>query len=281
MNQFLSNYRAFLKESAKSDRYHGFDIRGLIRVEPFLSFLFHDWWRVDINGLEKLPSDSGALIVGNSGSFLPWPAFMLLYGLMSARLNPRRVHIAFDMDWIADERLHSLLRELGFIQYTADNVKTLLNRGELVAVFPEGAAGLARPFTWRERLIEFDWVKLMPAIETKTPIFPLATLGCDESVPVFGNLDGLAKFLKLQVFPVTPFFPWLPFPFNLASLPSKWNMSILKPLDYEEPQDRDGLEETAMKQSQFAEGEIQAELNRLLRQRWRNGNKSQSESEII
>jgi hypothetical protein len=46
-------------------------------------------------------------------------------------------------------------------------------------------------------------------------------------------------------------------------------MSILKPLVYEAPSDRDKVEETAMKQSQFAEGEVQAELNRLLRQRWR------------
>jgi hypothetical protein len=47
-------------------------------------------------------------------------------------------------------------------------------------------------------------------------------------------------------------------------------MSLLKPLSYDVAIERDMVEETAMKQSQFAEGEIQAELNRLLRQQWRH-----------
>lgn len=269
MSQFLSNYRDFLKQSTKSDKYHGFDVRALVRVEPFLSFLFHDWWRVDLTGLEKLPKEGPALIVGNSGSFLPWPAAMLLYGLMSSRTNPRRVHIVADLDWIKDERLFAFFSELGFVRFSSANMKRLFAKGELVAIFPEGAAGLARPFSARERLIEFDWIKLLPAVESGVPVFPLATLGCDEATPVLTNLDSVAKFLSLPSFPITPFFPWLPFPFNLGSLPSKWHMSVLKPLVYEASTDRDLVEETAMKQSQFAEGEIQAELNRLLRQRWR------------
>jgi 1-acyl-sn-glycerol-3-phosphate acyltransferase len=269
VSQFLSNYRDFLKQATKSDKYHGFDVRALVRVEPMLSFLFHDWWRVEFNGLEKLPKEGAALIVGNSGSFLPWPATMLLYALMSSRVNPRRLHIVADMDWIKDERLFASFLELGFVPFSSANMKRLFAKGELVAIFPEGAAGLARPFSARERLIEFDWVKLLPAVEEGVPIFPIATLGCDEAIPVLTNLDAIAKMLNLPSFPITPFFPWLPFPFNLASLPTKWNMSILKPLSYEKAEDRDLIEETSMKQSQFAEGEIQAELNRLLRQRWR------------
>lgn len=269
MSQFLSNYRDFLKQSAKSDRYHGFDMRVLARVEPILSFLFHDWWRVECNGLEKLPKDGAALIVGNSGSFLPWPAFMLLYALMSSRHNPRRLHIVADMDWITDERLFSFLRELGFVPFSSANMKRLFSKGELVAIFPEGVPGLAKPYMGRDRLNVFDWVKLFPAVEEGVPIFPLATLGCDESVPILTNMEKTAKLLNLPAFPITPFFPWLPFPLNLGSLPTKWHMSLIKPLNYEKTVERDQLEETAMRQSQFAEGEIQAELNRLLRQGWR------------
>lgn len=270
VSQFLSNYRDFLKQSAKSDRYHGFDMRVLARVEPVLSFLFHDWWRVDFNGLEKLPRDGAALIVGNSGSFLPWPAFMLLYALMSSRHNPRRVHIVADLDWIKDERLHSFLLELGFVPFSSANMKRLFARGELVAIFPEGVPGLAKPYMERDRVNVFDWVKVLPAVEENVPIFPLATLGSDEAVPILTNFEKAAKLLNLPAFPITPFFPWLPFPFNLASLPTKWHMSLIKPLSYEPAQDRDQLEETSMRQSQFAVGEIQAELNRLLRQQWRH-----------
>jgi 1-acyl-sn-glycerol-3-phosphate acyltransferase len=281
VSQFLSSYRAFLKQVVRSDRYHGFDIHILAKAEPFLSFLFHDWWRVEVTGLEKLPKEGPALIVGNSGSFLPWPGLMLLYALMSSRQSPRRLHIAADMEWIKDERLHTFLRELGFVQFSAENLKRLFAKGETVAIFPEGIEGLARPFSWRERLMEFDWVKILPAVEQGVPIYPLATLGCDESIPVLTNFEHLAKFLNLPIFPITPFFPWLPFPFNLTTLPLKWHMSLLKPLTFASPEDRDALEETAMKQSQFAEGEIQAELNRLLRQRWRQQHKPKVESESL
>ena len=139
----------------------------------------------------------------------------------------------------------------------------------MVAIFPEGVPGLAKPYMGRDRLNVFDWVKLFPAVEEGVPIFPLATLGCDESVPILTNMEKTAKLLNLPAFPITPFFPWLPFPLNLGSLPTKWHMSLIKPLNYEKTVDRDQLEETAMRQSQFAEGEIQAELNRLLRQGWR------------
>lgn len=270
MSQFLHNYRDFLKQSAKSDRYHGFDMRVLASVEPILSFLFHDWWRVEFNGLEKLPKEGPALIVGNSGSFLPWPAFMLLYAMMSSRTNPRRVHIVADLDWIKDERLHAFLLQLGFVPFSSANMKRLFHKGELVAVFPEGVPGLAKPYMGRDRLNEFDWVKLLPGVDEGVTIYPLATLGCDEAIPILTNVDKVAKLLNLPAFPITPFFPWLPFPLNLGSLPTKWHMSIIKPLSYEVSADRDVIEETAMRQSQFAEGEIQAELNRMLRQQWRH-----------
>ncbi|MBS2006118.1 MAG: 1-acyl-sn-glycerol-3-phosphate acyltransferase [Cyanobacteria bacterium SZAS TMP-1] len=270
MSQFLSNYRDFLRQSGKSDKYHGFDLRVLARVEPFLSFIYHDWWRVEFNGLEKLPSEGAGLIVGNSGSFLPWPALMLLYALMSSRTNPRRIHFVADLDWIKDERLYAFLVELGFVPFSSANMKRLFAKGELVAIFPEGISGLTRNFANRCRLIEFDWVKLLPAVEEGVTIFPLATLGCDEATPILTNLESLAKLVGLPAFPITPFFPWLPFPFNLASLPTKWQMSLLKPLTYDVAVERDKIEETVMKQAQFAEGEIQAELNRLLRQQWRH-----------
>jgi hypothetical protein len=71
----------------------------------------------------------------------------------------------------------------------------------------------------------------------------------------------------MPAFPVTPFFPWMPFPFNMGSLPVHWHMAILEHCTYPHATDRDTVEETAKKQSRFVEGEIQAELNRMLRSR--------------
>src|SRR5428012_5284 len=102
-----------------------------------------------------------------------------------------------------------------------------------------------KPFAERYRLLDFDWTQFLPAIEQAVPVLPLATLGCDEAVPIFSNLDGLARVLDLPAFPVTPFFPWLPFPANLLSLPVSWKMSLLKPITYKAGSDRDTIEDSA------------------------------------
>jgi hypothetical protein len=107
----------------------------------------------------------------------------------------------------------------------------------------------------------------MPAVEMHIPLIPLATVGPDESFPVGTNLDKVAKMLSLPAFPVTPFFPFLPFPLNLFSLPVKWKMRLMKPIDYQRPSSREETEEFSKNMALYCEGEVQAEVNRILRTR--------------
>ncbi len=269
MSHFVATYRDFVRQSVKSDRYWGFDVRALARLEPFLSFLYFEWWKVHFDGLDRLPAKGPAVIVGNQGSVLPWQALMLIYGLMSFNQNPRRVHIMCDLDWIDDERLNAFLIEIGFVPWSSASMKRLFERGEIVAIFPEGVAGLSKPYSQRYRLQDFDWTRLLPAVEEGVKIFPLSSLGCDEAVPLLSNFEPLAKFLKMPYFPLSPFFPWYPFPLNLASRPIAWKMHLMKEVKYEKGKDRDHLENTAKSLTQQLEGEIQAELNRALRYRFK------------
>jgi 1-acyl-sn-glycerol-3-phosphate acyltransferase len=267
MPKFTRKYRRFIKETVRRKQTFGFDVRRLAGAEPLLGFLFKEWWHVELKGLERLPKNEPALIVGNSSGVVPWPALMLIYAAMSHKVNPRRINIVADMDWIDDERLHSALLELGFVPWSSENLKQLFSKGELVAVFPEGLPAVNKPFAERYRLREFDWTRLLPAIEQGVRIYPLATVGCDEAIPNILSFENLKPFLSLPAFMATPFFPWLPFPLNMSSFPIKWFMSVSKPVTYKVEQNRDLLENTAKNTTRFVEGEIQAEINRMLRLR--------------
>ena len=265
---YTDAYKEYIRVARKGTQF-GSCVKTMAWLEPYLAFLYKTWWRVQLKGMDRIPAEGPALIVGNSSGTMPWPGIMLAYALMAREHNPRRLNICCEMGWIEDERLHHLGRELGFVPWSADNVKELFARGELVAVFPEGIDGAVKPFAERYRLSRFDWTRILPAIEAGVPTIPLATLGCDESFPVLANLQDLAKWLDLPAFPVTPFMPWLPFPLNmLGSLPVAWKMSVLRA--HEEitaNETREQMHAAAVPLTDELEGEVQAELNRLLRQR--------------
>lgn len=266
MASFEVTYKDYIRaveEIADSN----FNLQTVAKAERVLGFLYEDWFKVEPHGLERLPSTGPVLVVANAGGILPWTAGMLMYALMRDAKKPRRLSIMIDMDWIEDERLYNFLREVGFVPLSADNARRLYSEGQTVLVFPEGQAGFIKPYGERYRLRNFDWTVLLPAVEAGVPVIPMAVLGPDESFPVARNVQWMANLLSLPAFPVTPFFPFLPFPANLFSIPVKWKMRMLKPCDYERVSERDQIEETAKRLALFTEGEIQAELNRMLRMR--------------
>jgi 1-acyl-sn-glycerol-3-phosphate acyltransferase len=269
MFAFETRYAGFVDNTRQLKNAFGYSLDTLALIEPVLQGLHQIWWRVAVRGFENLPKQGPALVAGNSSGVIPWVGLMLIYTLMGKVENPRRINVLIEMSDIEDQRLYNFLCELGFVPWSADNAKRLFSQGELVAIFPEGQAGLAKLFSMRNRVAEFDWTKFLPAVEQKVPIFPLATLGCDESNPILFNFEAMAKFLGLKAFPVTPFFPLLPFPLNLATLPIPWEMTVLSNNHYQTVTAREELQRIAKEQAFLVEGDVQAEINRRLRFRHR------------
>ncbi|OOK63660.1 acyltransferase family protein [Mycobacterium kansasii] len=46
-------------------------------VRPLLRFFFRSWFRVEVSGIENLPSDGAALLVANHAGVLPFDGLML------------------------------------------------------------------------------------------------------------------------------------------------------------------------------------------------------------
>jgi 1-acyl-sn-glycerol-3-phosphate acyltransferase len=123
-----------------------------------------------------------------------------------------------------------LLQKTGQVPAHPLTAQRLLERDELVVVFPEGTKGVGKPFKDRYQLQRFGrggFIKV--ALQTGAPIIPVAVVGAEEIYPVIGQVEPLARLLGLPFFPLTPTWPWTG-PLGLAPLPTKWYIDIGQPI---------------------------------------------------
>ena len=60
----------------------GFDEEFADLVEPFFGFLYDRWWRVRVEGAERVPAHGRALLASNHAGILPWDATMIGLALL-------------------------------------------------------------------------------------------------------------------------------------------------------------------------------------------------------
>ena len=115
----------------------GFDEEFVELVFPFFEFLYERWWRVKTTGIEHVPAHGRALLAGNHAGILPWDATMISFAIQREHLLPRFrflvLNWAFDLPFIS-----VAMRKVGGVVASPCNAMQLLQRDELVAVFPEG-----------------------------------------------------------------------------------------------------------------------------------------------
>jgi 1-acyl-sn-glycerol-3-phosphate acyltransferase len=209
----------------------GFDEEFTDMVLPFFEFMYDRWWRVQVTGVQHVPSHGRALLAANHAGILPWDATMMSVGLVREHPLPRHprflvLNWAFDIPWIS-----LLLRKVGGVVASPYNALRLLEQDELVAVFPEGVKGAGKSFSDRYRLQRFGrggFVEI--ALRTRSPIVPVAVVGSEEIYPKIGELPLLARLVGAPYFPLTPTFPWLG-PLGAIPLPSKWRIEFCEPID--------------------------------------------------
>jgi len=209
----------------------GFDEEFTELVEPFFAFLYETWWRVRVEGAERVPAHGRALLTANHAGILPWDATMISVALLREHPLPRNprflvLNWAFDLPWVS-----SGMRKVGGVVASPFNAMRLLEQDHLVAVFPEGVKGTGKPYSERYRLQRFGrggFVEI--ALRTGAPIVPVAVVGSEEIYPKLADLPWVARLIGAPYFPVTPTFPLLG-PLGVIPLPSKWRIEFLDPIE--------------------------------------------------
>ncbi|HEX6500724.1 MAG TPA: lysophospholipid acyltransferase family protein [Micromonosporaceae bacterium] len=230
----VANALAFLRRRVTGDYEvdeFGFDRELTDHVlHPMLRPLYRDWFRVEVTGVEHLPGDGPALVVANHSGTVAMDALILALAVHDEHPNHRYLRLlgadlVFRLPFVSE-----LARKTGGTLACNPDVERLLEKGELVGVFPEGFKGIGKPFRDRYKLQRFGRGGFVSAaLRTKTPIIPVSIVGAEEIYPLIGNIKPLARLLGTPYFPVTPTFPWLG-PLGLVPLPSKWLIEFGEPI---------------------------------------------------
>jgi len=203
--------------------------------------LYRDYWRVETTGVEHVPASGRALLVANHAGVLPWDGTMIKTAVFTEHPRPRHVRALVASQFMGMPTLSWFLRRTGQAVGHPDDTRRLLERDELVLVFPEGTRGTGKGFQDRYRLRRFGRGGFVAtAIRARAPIVPVSVVGSEEIYPMLADLRPVARLFGLPYFPVTPFWPWLG-PLGMIPLPSKWRIQFHAPIEVSnlEPTDAD------------------------------------------
>ncbi|HWU90947.1 MAG TPA: lysophospholipid acyltransferase family protein, partial [Kofleriaceae bacterium] len=186
----------------------GRDPRATARWEWLFEFLYSRWFRVEASGLTNIPDKGRALLVANHAGSLPYDSAMVMHAVRRDHPARRDVRPLVEDTVFHLPFLGPIMNRIGGVRADPENAERLLNKDELVAVFPEGEKGMGKLWKDRYRLQRFGrggFVKL--ALRTNAPIIPVAVVGAEEAAPMLGKVTWFAKNIGIPWIPVTPTFP--------------------------------------------------------------------------
>ena len=234
-------------------------------VWHMINFLYFDYFRAEVEGIEHVPSEGAGILVANhAGAALPYDGAMLAAAVANEAAVPRRVRLIGTEIFNMLPFVSHLYRKSGSAYAARDDARWVLDHGHLLGVFPEGVAGFQKPQEQAYQTQRFGrggFVDL--AFQTGAKIIPVAIIGGEEVHPVLFTSKRLAQLIRL-VFPeqrVEEMAVWL----NPIPLPIKWKLKFLPPIEVSTIEHTDRL--AVLELSESVRSQIQFALNGMLAQR--------------
>ncbi len=196
------------------DRY-GVSRQHLRKAFTLLGIAYRHYFQVRCFGTENIPKARRAMLVANHAGGYAVDAGMLLAACFFD-LDPPRLaqgmaekfinRWPFASEWAA---------RTGQITGLPEHASRLLKDERLLMVFPEGARGTAKLFRDRHTLTTFGSGFARLALETQSPVIPVAVLGAGDALPTIANLKRLGALFRAPYVPVTPYLLPIPLPVRI------------------------------------------------------------------
>ena len=171
--------------------------------------------RLEVRGLDNIPLDGPALLVGNhNGGLNPVDGLWLVHYYRSCGYD-RPIYILAHDILFRVKKMADLLESVGIIRARKGQARELLAAGHKVLVFPGGDIESMRPFHARKKIVLAErqgFIHL--ALRTGAPIVPVVSAGAHETMLVLSQgtriarLLNLPKFARLNSLPLLFAAPW-------------------------------------------------------------------------
>src|SRR3954454_20897858 len=215
---------------------YGFMERRNLLWNPLMDY----WFRMEIEGWERIPEPPVLLVGIHSGAPFVWDAWTV--GVQSWRRfgDERLVHGTAHDALMGTPVLGSFFRKMGVLPAAPYSIAAALAAGRDVALWPGGEVDSLRPWTQRDTAIlggRMGFIRM--AIGAGVPIVPIATVGGADAMPIIFSGRRLARLLRLddlarlKRFPIAVSAPWGIAPAVLPEIPfpTKIRTAFQDPVD--------------------------------------------------
>src|SRR4051794_16761066 len=217
------------------------DLGWMERQKYLWNPLMDYWFRMEIEGWEKLPEPPALLIGIHSGAPFVWDAWTVGIQWWRRFGESRTLHGTAHDALMAAPGIGDYFRKMGVLPAAPDSIAAALAAGRDVALWPGGEIDSLRPWTDRDKAVlagRTGFVRM--AIQAQVPIVPIATVGGPDAMPVIARGRRLAKALqldkvaRLKMFPISISAPWGIGPALLPEVPfpTKIRTAFQKPVEF-------------------------------------------------
>jgi 1-acyl-sn-glycerol-3-phosphate acyltransferase len=238
-----------------------FDAALTDRIFSVLAATVLRYFRVRVLGTEHVPAGRGLVVGCHSGVFA-WDATCLVVAVH--RATGRFTRNVGDRFFATLGPMADFLRRTGVVIGERASVEALLERDELVLVYPGGAEDMLRPIWRRYRLARNHGFKpghggyVKAALRTRSPIVPVACVGTEEIHGLLGHVPALARLLAV------PFFPLVA---SALPLPARIYLRFGSPIRFVEPPEAADDQAVVDRLNDFVQDRLQALIDDTCRRR--------------